>query len=125
MFCVTVTRVRRDPDAGSVPGAGPPGQGVEATMCIDLEAAVAAPDSVLFRELAGELVLLDLQRESYVALDDVGADMWQALTRQPSLRHAFDELRGRYDVAPEVLRRDLLMLTEELIHHGLLDVRAG
>ena len=93
-------------------------------MRIDLEAAVAAPDSVLFRELAGELVLLDLQRESYFALDDVGADMWQALTCQPSLRHAFDELRARYDVEPEVLRRDLLLLTEELVHHGLLAVRA-
>lgn len=84
---------------------------------------VAVPESVLFRELEGESVLLHLDDEQYYGLDDVGTRMWLALTRNATVGDAYEELLGEYDVDAERLRRDLLALLDRLEEHGLVKVR--
>lgn len=95
------------------------------------EAPAPAPDTpirasgdVLFRELAGEAVLLDLRSESYFGLDPVGTRMWQALVEHGSLRGALGALEGVWDVEPARLRRDLEALVAELAAQGLVVIGA-
>jgi len=85
---------------------------------------VEMPSNVLFRELEGECVILNLDTESYFGLDDVGTRMWLALTRSDSIAAALEELEQEFDVEPEQLRRDLDNLLVELIEQGLLE-RSG
>lgn len=55
----------------------------------------------------GLVVLLDLRTESYLVLDEVGSDMWEALRDAPDLAGALAALEERYDVDPGRLRSDL------------------
>ncbi|MGQ9908262.1 MAG: PqqD family protein [Candidatus Flexifilum sp.] len=81
---------------------------------------VVVPEDVLVRQIAGEAVLLNLNTETYFGLDEVGTDMWQALTTSATIEQAFTHLLSVYDVEAEVLRADLTALIEELIECGLV-----
>jgi hypothetical protein len=78
---------------------------------------------VLVREIRGESVLLDLASESYFGLDEIGTEMWRALTSCTSIQAAVESLGQEYDVTPERLREDVVAFVEKLSHAGLVEVR--
>jgi len=86
---------------------------------------VVVPDTVLFRELEGGAVLLNLKTESYLSLDTVGTRMWHVLTTEPSIDAAVERLLAEYDVAPEVLGRDVEALLGQMLEHGLVELKGG
>jgi len=79
------------------------------------------PD-VLIQQVAGELVLLDLESEVYFGLDEVGARMMTLLNEKNSAAEVLDQLVGEYDVDRATLERDLLALVEECSANGLLEI---
>ena len=81
---------------------------------------VTLSPEVLFQEVAGEAVLLDLASETYFGLDDVGTRIWQLLHDQVSLRAVYDTLLKEYDVAPARLEDDLLTHVVQLADAGLV-----
>jgi hypothetical protein len=89
---------------------------------IPFSARVTVPEVVLFRECAGEAVILNLQTESYLGLDAVGARMWTLVTAGPTIAAAFVALLAEYDVAPDILREDLQRLLGEMLEHGLIEL---
>ena len=90
---------------------------------ISFTSRVVVPDTVLFRELDGEAVILNLDTESYLGLDPVGTRMWKVLTGQPSIQAAYDILLAEYDVTPETLRGDLERLLGQMLEHGLISLK--
>ena len=92
-------------------------------MSVPFEQRVTVPDHVMFRELDGEAVILDLASECYFGLDEVGTRMWITVTRSASIGDAFAELAGAYDVDRERLRADLDELLTELLQRGLVETR--
>ena len=88
-------------------------------------ARAVKPDAVLVRELAGELVLLNLDTESYFGLDEVGARIWTALLAAESIDAACLALQQEYEVTPEELREDVTNLVDQLSKAKLLDVVAA
>ena len=85
------------------------------------EERLLAPEHVLFRELDGEAVVLNLQNEMYYGLDDVGTRMWLLLSTSDSVGTAMDILLEEFDVSPEILEQDLAQMITELKSHGLLE----
>ncbi len=79
----------------------------------------AAPD-VLFQEVEGELVLLDLAGERYWALDDVGARCWQLLLEHGERDAVLAALLAEFDVEEATLRSDVDALIEQLESAGLI-----
>ena len=94
-------------------------------MSTSFEQRVSVPPGVMFRELEGESVILDLDSESYFGLDPVGTRMWQLLTESASIQDAYDVLVGEYDVAAETLRDDLVELLETLRGRGLIEIHGA
>ncbi|MGD8367161.1 MAG: PqqD family protein [Desulfobacterales bacterium] len=90
-------------------------------MGIDFTKRAVVPTQVMFRELEGESVLLNIETETYFGLDDVGTRMWRQLTESPSIQLAYDALLSEYDVTPDTLKKDLGSLLEELFENGLID----
>ncbi len=80
---------------------------------------------VLFQQVGGETVLLDLASENYFGLDAVGTRVWQLLTRGKSLGHVLDTLLDEYDVEREVLEADVERLIGDLAEAGLVEIRDG
>ena len=79
----------------------------------------AIPHQVLYREVDGQMVLLNLETEHYFSLNSVGAHIVTHLTE-----HAFEEALARltndFQVDPSVLHRDVEHLIEQLVQAGLL-----
>lgn len=87
-----------------------------------MNSRITRPESVLVRELGTESVLLDLEKESYFGLDEVGTRMWLALTGSSSMHAAFEALSAEFDVDPDQLRGDLERFVATLDEAGLIDV---
>ena len=89
-------------------------------MAINFNSRIEVPDDVLVSELDGESVLLNLKTESYFGLDEVGARMWNVFTAADSIEAAYTTLKDQWDVEPDVLRKDLTGLLEQLAAEGLV-----
>lgn len=85
-----------------------------------LQARVSVPGKVLFRDLGGEAVLLEMDRGMYYGLNEVGTRMWHLLTGYGQAEPAFRALAEEYDVPSERLRLDLLTFLQALASRGLL-----
>jgi hypothetical protein len=91
-------------------------------MDISLGLRVSVPADVLFQELQGESVLLNVGTGRYFGLDEVGTRMWAVLTTAESLRGAYDTLLVEFDVDGQRLEGDLRDLVEKLVEHGLMEI---
>lgn len=89
---------------------------------IDFDQKIAVPDNVLFRELDGEAVILNLDDESYYGLDDVGTRMWIVVELSKTIGDAHAQLLTEYDVDAERLKADMIDLVQELCDRGLIEV---
>jgi hypothetical protein len=84
------------------------------------EARVSIPSDVLFHELDGEAVLLNLQTGKYFGLDPMGTRIWQLLVEHGSPAMAYNILLEEYDVDAERLETEMLSLVDQLAAHGLI-----
>jgi hypothetical protein len=75
---------------------------------MDLTTRVTVPESVLFRDLDGEAVLLETATGRYYGLNEVGTRMWSLLQFHGEIEAAYQDLLGEYQVPPQELRQDLL-----------------
>lgn len=83
--------------------------------------ARAAPD-VLFRELAGEAVLLDLKTQRYYGLDPVGTRIWQLLAESGRTADVLQAMLDEFDIDRAKLERDLQTFLDELEGVGLIEL---
>jgi hypothetical protein len=88
-------------------------------------AHVSINPSVIYRDLAGEVVLLNLQSGVYYGLDTVGSRVWQLLMESRGLDEVCAIMLDEYDVDPDALRADVKRLVGELSDKGLVMVAAG
>ena len=80
-----------------------------------------SPD-VLFQELEGETILLDLRSQSYFGLDPVGTRVWQLLKAQTHLEQVVELMSEEFDVEENRLRQDVMSLVQELADTGLIKI---
>jgi Coenzyme PQQ synthesis protein D (PqqD) len=91
-------------------------------MTVALNERVVPAAQVLFKDIGGEAVLLDLGTETYFGLNETGARFWHQLTSSPSVLDAWTVLRDEFDVAPDELLDDLRLLIDQLLRHRLVQV---
>ena len=91
-------------------------------MAITLDTTITVPEDIIFRELDGEAVLLNLETGIYFGLDDVGTRIWQLLDEHLSLRIVLECLQTEFDAGPEVLASDLIELADTLSSKGLIRI---
>ena len=83
-----------------------------------------SPD-VLFQEVGGETVLLDLESEHYFGLDAVGTRIWGLLGEGASVGAVVDTLLQEYEVERETLEADVAALLSRLAEAGLIRFAEG
>jgi hypothetical protein len=91
-------------------------------VSIDFQKKTVVPEHVLFRELEGESVLLNIDTETYFGLDDVGTRMWNLLAAGGSIQTAYDALLEEYDADPQTLKEDLADIINQLREKGLIQI---
>lgn len=83
---------------------------------------VKISDEVLFQEIEGECVLLNLSNEQYFGLDEVGTRFWHLLSEDEKIENALSNLQKEYNVDEKVLRNDLSNLIKQMQEQGLVSV---
>jgi hypothetical protein len=87
---------------------------------LTVRANLRVADEVVFREVDGEAVILNLASGIYFGLDAVGTRMWQLIDEYGQLEAALVRLRAEYDAPPQTLEHDLVQLASELVEKRLL-----
>jgi hypothetical protein len=82
---------------------------------------VVIPETVLFRELEGEAVLLATGSGKYFGLNEVGTRMWTLLHQHEEVEAACRVLLKEYDVPEARLREDLACFIDTLAIRGLVE----
>ena len=79
------------------------------------------PKDVLFQEVGGETVLLDLESEQYFGLDEIGTRIWALLGEGRSSEDIVAVLLDEYDVDRARLAADVRELLGALLDAGLIE----
>lgn len=80
------------------------------------------PAHVMSREMGGETVLLDLSQGAYYSLNGVGSRVWELLAEGMTLAEVSETLLAEYEVPPEDLDRDVLVLAHTLLTKQLVQL---
>lgn len=99
----------------------------ELQVCKD--PAVVAPSDVVRKRAEVSVrvtdegaLLVDLMSGRCWKLNRLGADFFSQIESEKQVTAVCDVLTDRYDVAREVLERDILRLAQELLEAGLIDL---
>ena len=77
---------------------------------------------MLFQELQGEAVLLNLNSGMYFGLDPVGTRIWQLMQEQERLDEVARSIVAEFEVTEEQCVADLLSLVAKLEGEGLVTI---
>lgn len=81
---------------------------------------VRVPEHVLMRSLGDEMVMLNLNAESYYGLNEVGARVMQLAETGATLEQITEQLLSEFEVGCEQLEHDVRTVVADLIAAGLL-----
>jgi Coenzyme PQQ synthesis protein D (PqqD) len=73
-------------------------------------------------DVAGETVLMSLERSRCYGLGDIGSDIWSKLSSPVRVDDLVAELNTRYEAPPGVIERDVLHLLTKLAEEGLIKI---
>ena len=73
-------------------------------------------------DVAGETVLMSLERSRCYGLGEIGSEIWSKLMSPVRVADLVEELSGRYEAPPGVIERDVLQLLTQLAEEGLIKV---
>lgn len=81
---------------------------------------LAISENAIASEINGEIVMLNIESESYYSLDAVGTKFWQLFTDSDNVEMIIQQLVKIYAVDEAALRHDVVKFIEELVEEGLL-----
>jgi hypothetical protein len=87
----------------------------------DLAAQYAFPPDVVLQIIAGDALLLKLDREDVFALNATGAEIAQLLADRHSLGSIIDTLCARFGADRDAIAADVQALVAALLAKGLLE----
>ncbi len=87
-----------------------------------LEDRFRKSEDVVAREVAGEMVLLDLASGLYFGLNSVGCQVWEALDEEPrALADVCAAIEAQFNAPRDVIERDVMALMQELSEKALVN----
>jgi hypothetical protein len=92
---------------------------------MQLDQRFQVSDDVVAREVAGEMVLLDLASGLYFGLDPVGSRIWDRLSEGPcSLVEVCDVIEAEFDAPRAQIEQDIVALAAQFTEKKLINAAA-
>lgn len=92
-------------------------------MSLTLPKKIKISPQTLFQKLDDQAVILGLETESYYALDDVAARMWQVIDESDGdVGTTVQKLMTEYDVNNETLCKDMADWIGKLVELKLVEI---
>jgi hypothetical protein len=89
-------------------------------MSISPDTRLSVAPDVVFRDVAGETMILNLTTAIYFGLDDVGTRAWQLLVEKGTLAGVTSAMADEFDAPADVITADVSALFETLLQKGLI-----
>ena len=89
-------------------------------MAASIRDAYAPGADIVFREIEGEAVLLNLETGIYFGLNSTGTRMWRLIEEHHLLERVLAALEDEFDAPPPRLETELLEWVAQLEDKGLL-----
>jgi len=87
------------------------------------DSIVGAAVEQVSSDLAGEVIILNLNSATYYGLDAVGASVWKLVQKPRTVRDICDAIVEEYEVDAERCESDVLPFLEALTEAGLVETR--
>ena len=84
-------------------------------------AVLKAREHVLWREIDGEIVLLDTKKGLYYGIEGTGTQIWRHMQENITLQQIMDAIANEVDVQKETLINDIRRFSEKLMKAGLIE----
>ena len=91
-------------------------------MATDLHTRIRVSEDVVFSDLEGESVVLNIQSGIYYTLNEVATRAWALLQEHGEVGAAYQTLVKEYEAPDEQVRADLLILVDRLASLGLVEI---
>ncbi len=92
---------------------------------LSLQDTIRISDDVVFRQLEGEAVILNLETGVYFGLNEAGTRIWSLLQEDGSLERVVERMQNEYAVSAEALQEDVLRLVDQMLEKGLVRPASG
>lgn len=89
---------------------------------VTLESIVSHAPNPVAAEVAGETVLMSLERSRCYGLGETGSEIWNRLSSPIRVTELAAELHEQYEAEPGMIEQDLLDLLNQLAEEGLIQV---
>ena len=90
---------------------------------IDLNTVIQRDPSQLYSEIDGEVVMLNVKKESYFGLNKIGSKIWSEISDPCEISTLIDTLRQEYDVSAETCFNDIKPFIEEMVKANVIIVK--
>lgn len=77
-------------------------------------------ESIVYAELEGEAVLLNVDSGTYFGLNEIGTEIWKRSEQGFTLEEIIEQLCCEYDAERSVLTNDVDRFVVALTEHGLV-----
>jgi hypothetical protein len=81
---------------------------------------VEISDGVTWRDLGGDVVILNVDTGVYFGLDGSGAQIWRELAKHGSVEKTIESLQQQFDAESDELRRDVDDLVNQFVQKRLV-----
>ena len=87
---------------------------------ITLDSVVCRSSDVMASSVENELVMMDIDRGMYYALNAVGSDIWERIAQPSMVADLCDQLQQVYAVDAATCEADVLAVLNDMAANGLL-----
>jgi hypothetical protein len=89
---------------------------------ITLESVIHRSREVMASHIDEDLVMMNIDRGQYYALDEIGADIWARLEQPTQVQDLCQQLQRQYSVNPMTCEADVLALLNDMYENDLLSL---
>jgi len=77
---------------------------------------------LVFQELDGEMVILDMKSGQYFGIDAIGSIIWHMLEQKIEPARIIEKLQEEYDVEAEVCSQQVLAFLDDLMKNNIISI---
>jgi hypothetical protein len=89
---------------------------------VSLASIVCHTPNPVAADVAGETVLMSLERSRCYGLGGIGSEIWSKLASPVRVADLIEDFSGRYEAAPGIIEHDVLELLTQLADEGLIRI---
>jgi len=89
---------------------------------VNLTSTVSLTLSSVAADVAGETVLMSLERNRCYGLGEIGSDIWARIQSPVRVADLIGQLSEEYEAVPGLIEKDVLDLLTQLADEGLIRV---